>query len=354
MYTKLTALMATLALFICGTTQARERVINVKAGDAQGLLDAIEQANQENKEKGAERLFIMLPNGTYDLGDRVLTTITGHNVTIVGESRTGTVITNKPDVKNEGISKTGTLRNMGTGLYLQDLTLKNALDYYRAGSAGRAVCLHDKGTRTICKNVCMLSYQDTYYSDGEEAQHYMENAEIHGTVDFICGAGDVYFNHCTIVCERRNPDGRGRDVIAAPRTSKTPWGYVFDGCDIYTRLSNYHFARGWHTKPRCAYLNTRLMQPEKLAATRYDPQGMRTVDSDFFEYHTTNAAGEDITPATNVVNFTLKEESRSLETIMTAEEARRFQLKKIFPDWRPEKIVEKLSKKIERLKREAF
>ena len=349
---KATLLVIVMA-WVASLVAAQPKAIFVKAGNAQSFLDAIEQANQLNQDSAhAGRLLIFVPNGTYDLGDRVLTTLTGHNVAIIGESMNGTIIVNKPAVENEGIGKTATLRLMTSDTYLQDLTLKNALEYYKSGAAGRAVCLHDKGTRTICKRVRLLSYQDTYYSDNLRAQAYFEDSEIHGTIDFICGAGDVYFNRCNIVTEKRTPNGNGCNVIAAPRTADTPWGYVFESCTVYNRMSSFHYARGWHTHPRCAWLNTRLMSPEKLEPTRFAPKGMRTVDSEFYEYHTTDACGRDITPASNVVTFTLKDEHRSLETILTPKASRRYQLKKIFPDWRPEKKVVAWSKTIRELKQQ--
>jgi pectin methylesterase-like acyl-CoA thioesterase len=331
-------------------TATAQNVIRVKAGDVQSLLDAIEKANTQNADTMSERLFVLIPNGTYDLGERVLTTIIGHNIALVGESMEGTVIMNAPPVEKEGISSTGTLLNRGWDTYVQDLTLKNELDFYHSGPAGRAVCWQDKGHRTIFKRVRMLSYQDTYYSHSEACQHYMEDCEIHGTVDFICGAGDVYFNRCLIVTEKCK-EGAEKNVIAAPRTSVTEWGYVFNGCTIRNIVSPFYLARAWHTHPRCVWMNTRLETPEQLLKERYDPYGLRTVDNDFFEFHTTDAQGHDITPQTNVVNFICKEESRQVETIMKADVARKYTLKNIFPDWEPEKIVKKLSQKAEKLRK---
>ena len=331
-------------------TATAQNVIRVKAGDVQSLLDAIEKANTQNADTMSERLFVLIPNGTYDLGERVLTTIIGHNIALVGESMEGTVIMNAPPVEKEGISSTGTLLNRGWGTYVQDLTLKNDLDFYHSGPAGRAVCWQDKGHRTIFKRVRMLSHQDTYYSHSEACQHYMEDCEIHGTVDFICGAGDVYFNRCLIVTEKCK-EGAEKNVIAAPRTSVTEWGYVFNGCTIRNIVSPFYLARAWHTHPRCVWMNTRLETPEQLLKERYDPYGLRTVDNDFFEYHTTDAQGHDITPQTNVVNFICKEESRQVETIMKADVARKYTLKNIFPDWEPVKIAKELSQKAEKLRK---
>ena len=125
----------------------------VEAGNAESLLQAIEQASKQNADATSKRLFILVPNGVYDLGKRTLTAITGHRIALVGESMEGTVIVNAPDVEDEGISKTATLLNQGHETYVQDLTLKNALDYYHSGAAGRAVCWQDKGDRTMMKRV---------------------------------------------------------------------------------------------------------------------------------------------------------------------------------------------------------
>ena len=133
-----------------------QQVIVVKKGDAQSLLDAVAQANKTNADKNAQRLYILIPDGFYDLGEKVLTRITGHNIALIGQSMAETVIQNCPDTKNEGISKTAVFQNRGTGNYLQDMTLKNALDFYAAGAAGRAVTLHDKGTQTVCNRVIEL------------------------------------------------------------------------------------------------------------------------------------------------------------------------------------------------------
>jgi hypothetical protein len=122
--------------------------MEVKAGDAQGFITALEIANGNNVETNAARTYIFLPNGTYDLGDKCLTPISGNNISIIGESMGNTIIVNKPEV--EGIGVTATLFNTSTGLYMQDLTLKNAYPFDK--STGRAVCLQDKGTHLLMQS----------------------------------------------------------------------------------------------------------------------------------------------------------------------------------------------------------
>jgi pectin methylesterase-like acyl-CoA thioesterase len=338
-----------------------QQVITVKKNDAQSLLEAVAQANKLNADKQAKRMYILIPDGVYDLGEKVLTRITGHHIAFVGQSMEGTVIMNKPDIKQEGISKTAIFQNRGTDNYFQDLTLKNALDYYAAKSAGRAVTLQDKGTRTICNRVRMLSYQDTYYSDGEDCQLYFQDSEIHGTVDFICGGGDVWFERCRIVTEKRTSDGKGRNVIAAPRTSDTPWGYIFNHCTVENIVSNFEYARGWNRTPHCIWLYTTLLSPEKLNANRFDTNGMNTVLNDFKEYGTVDASGRSVTPATNVLTFTMqkkkqegdkeitRESSYTSETIMTDAEAARYTIGNVFGDWHPDCQLKKIEKKARKL-----
>jgi pectin methylesterase-like acyl-CoA thioesterase len=342
--------------------QAQE-VMYIPKNDVKALLTAIEVANKKNVTVNAKRLYIVIPDGFYDLGGTVLTKITGHNIALIGQSMEGTIIQNKPDVKNEGISKTAIFQNRGMGNYFQDLTLRNALDYYSAGAAGRAVTLQDKGTRTICNRVRMLSYQDTYYSDNDQGLFYFQDSEIHGTVDFICGDGDVWFERCRIVTEKRTADGHGRCVIAAPKTSRTLWGYVFNRCTVENDVSNFEYARGWNHTPHCAWLHTTLFSPEKLNKTRFDYHGMNTVKNDFKEYGTMDAQGRNITPDSNVVTFTMQrkkvegdkeittEQNCEVETILSAERAADYTVENVFGTWRPDKVASNIEKTARRLKK---
>lgn len=311
----------------------------VKAGDASNLLATLEIANAQASNES--RTFIFVPNGTYDLGKTCLTKVSGNNISIIGESMEGTIIKNAPDVENEGIGTTATLLVTGKNTYFQDITLQNALDYYSAGSAGRAVCLQDKGGRTICKNVRMLSYQDTYYSN-TNSQFYWETSEIHGTVDFICGGGDVYFNKCMLVGESRKATVKDGDVtLTAPYTdASNKFGYVFEGCTIENRASTFNFGRAWGGIARLAFLNTTLNQPNEIAASRFTAAGMNVTADKFVEYNSVDKDGNVVSPASNVVTFTKDSQQKTMETIITAEEAAEYSLDKVFPDWKPAALAQ--------------
>ena len=287
----------------------------IPAGDGAGLIMAINQASSEENSK------IFLPNGTYDLGETVLTGISGKNVSIIGESMEGVIIKNAPDVSLEGLGSADLLVNTGEGLYLQDLTLQNALDFYAAGSAGRAVTLHDKGTKTINKNVRHLSYQDTYYSHKTGGLFYFEGGEIHGTVDYMCGYGRVYFNKVTLVNEQRN---------TATMTANSEL-YVFNECVVENNADVYNFGRAWSNHPTCIFLNTTLKDPDKLATTRWNLTGINCDYSIAGEYGTMNAQGENITPAANNVTFT--KENTSMNTILDASALETYSIQNVLGEW---------------------
>ena len=309
----------------------------IPANDVNSFLLALTEANGVGDRK------IFLPNGLYDMGETALTTISGNNISIIGESMEGTIIRNAPLVENEGIGTTATLLNTSTGLYLQDLTLQNALDYYHSGSAGRAVCLQDKGLRTICKNVRMLSYQDTYYSN-RAGEYYWEDGEIHGTVDYLCGDGNVVMNRMLFVNESRSASGKsGSDVLCAPNCTATTdarpnWGYVFLDCAVRSESKDFTFARSWGGESKAAFLRTTILDGS-LNASRWTAAGMNNAAYAFKEFGTMDSTGAVVCPSTHVMNFTHSSGNREYETILRADEAAQFTVANIFGSWAPDSIA---------------
>ena len=286
----------------------------VPAGDAAGLVLALNAASAEPNTR------IFLPNGTYDFGEATLTGISGENVSIIGQSADKTIIVNRPPRTMEGLGKADLLNNTGVGLYMQDLTLKN--DMESLGNDERAATLHDQGTKTINKNVRHLSHQDTYYSHKVGGLYYFEGGEMHGTVDYLCGNGKVYFNEVKLVNERRNSS-----TITANSEL-----YVFNNCVVENNADQYNFGRAWSDHPVCVYLNTTLMDGgEKLISTRWNPSGINCDYSIAGEFGTKNAEGQDITPASNEVTFV--KESTTLQTILTAEQAATYTMEYVLGDW---------------------
>lgn len=287
------------AVKITFTTMSRPTVAKVafdkEVTNAAEFLAALEAANTRS-DKGT-RYRIFLHNGTYDLGKATLTGISASNISLIGESQEGVVIVNKPEV--EGIGVTATLFNTSTGLYMQDITIKN--DYPYANTTGRAVCLQDKGNKTVAKRVTLLSYQDTYYSNNSSSRFYWEDSEIHGTVDFLCGGGDVYYNRVNLVVENRSGN-----VIAAPN-GQLKYGYVFLDCEINCPAGaesvvngSYRLGRPWGANARAQYINTRMNVIP--AADGWGEMGGNKPEV-FAEYNSTDKNGIAVDLASRKVKF---------------------------------------------------
>ncbi|WMI65159.1 pectinesterase family protein [Aestuariibaculum sp. YM273] len=226
-------------------------------GDFAAALTAAQTASSSG-----ERFYIFFPNGEYDLGNTTgdatqQTFINIPNVSFIGQSADGVILFNEPSSADEGIGTTPTInfQSNSTNIYLQDLTILNKMDYRKGAFTGRAVAVRDQGDKNIYKNVKLLSNQDTFYTQADRI--YLENSEIHGTVDFIFGDGDVFFNSCDIFLEDRS----GNHITAAATT--TNWGYVFRDCTIDGFSQNngsYKLGRPWHNSPKVVFINTIMKQ----------------------------------------------------------------------------------------------
>ena len=244
------------------------------------LVAAIQAANSRADKNTRFRIF--LKNGTYvlplsttetissDDGNAYpspITMITGANISFIGESREGTIITN--DLANaktyagtygttsvyDGIGKSDVLQlaSSASGTYFQDLTVKSGLN----DALGRNLAIQDKATNTIYKNTCLWGYQDTWTSNNDYGYYYFEGGVVRGRTDFLCGKGDAFFNAVDIqVC--MNTGG----YIAVPSKS-IKYGYVFKGCTIKGESNElngkYTLGRPWGSgTPVALYIDTKM------------------------------------------------------------------------------------------------
>ena len=263
-----------------------------KNGDIDAAITAA------NAKTGNDRFYIFVPDGEYHIGSKneneKTDTLKSNNISLIGQSQGGVTIWNQP--KEEGLRKTATLHlfKTATDFYAQDLKLENRFDYASAGNAGRAAAFHDQGNRTIMKNVSLISYQDTYFSNnaGADSRAYFENCDIAGVVDFICGDGNIWFEKCNII----HRDRSGNNIVAPKQGKIQEWGYVFNNCTIKTekenpqhhRDYNWTLARPWNDYPTCTFLNTTMETLPKLTGWGKMDTG-RIIR--FHEYKSKNAAG---------------------------------------------------------------
>lgn len=299
-------LLIILALLTCNSF-AQDFIVPTD-GD---FVEAIHAAN--NRTNKDIRFTILVLKGThYSLGEQntisntvkdsqgndstfyfssPMVTLTAPNVTIMGEGMDKTIIENHPE--HEGIGITSTLFvDHADNTIIKDLTLWCNFNNDPNAFANRAVALNEKGCKNNrLKNVRLKSTQDTYYTNNEGSTR-LDNCEIIGTVDFICGGGKMVFNNCSIIMVPRGKTGN-RDVICAPATTEDEY-YVFKNCTIDgspEQEGRFHLARPWRNAPKCVWLNTKMMKHPALEG--YSEMHGR-VPTLFAEYNSTYQDGTPI------------------------------------------------------------
>lgn len=224
---------------------------------------------------------IYLKSGVY----RCKAELCGDDVALVGENRETTVITYDDyarkihaDGREYNTFRTYTLCVTGRRVRLENLTVENSnLNPHEVGQCV-ALSVNAKDFRAV--NVRLKSTQDTLflspfpddlviryrgfipenqlYMDGSAVQVF-ENCEILGTVDFIFGCGEAYFENCRIVSLH---DDRGYGFVAAPAHSlKQARGFVFHGCDFVSEGAEdktVFLARPWRDFGKCEFIACRF------------------------------------------------------------------------------------------------
>ena len=287
--------------FIVGEDGDIDEAIKAANGEATGKKYNNNKAEEVGEGEEAHRYYIFVPDGEYELTgnstvswnppskeddnpkdetgkprldmngkNNHMTELRNPNVSLIGQSKDGVTIYNHPVI--EGISYTATLdvTSKAQDFYAQDLTLENRFDYWgsmsgqTSGGAGRAGAFVDRANRTTLKNVAMLSWQDTYYSanGGTDYRGYMEDCDLAGVVDWICGSGSIWFERCNLLVRDRS----GNNICAPHTETEEDMGYVFNNCTIKpfdahpTQLkgNDWTLARPWGKSPACTFLNTRM------------------------------------------------------------------------------------------------
>ena len=292
----------------------------------------------------SKRFIIFVPNGEYNItkltGDEHgKTTFSPSNVSIIGESVDKTIIWNTTDT--EGIGTTATLYfPKNKNMYMQDITLQNRSSVSSANAARQVALQQNSGDKFIYKNVRLLSGQDTYYT--KKGRTYWEGGEIDGTVDFICGDGDVFFEGTKLVMTRNS------GYITASQNS-TDWGYVFNNAIIEVSNSSFngtfYLGRSWgHAKT--IFLNT-IMRAEPRAEG-WGPD-MNSAPVVFGEYNSKNKNGGAVNTSQRKTRFDGGKDASTattLKTVWNASDAAKYTLKNILggsDNWEPNKLTVQVS-----------
>ncbi len=259
---------------------AADRFVTVS--NVEELRSAVAALSNTNSNRDALQTIIFLTDGDYDLGATALGVNKVYNVSFIGESQEGVLIHGV----QTGISYPVVSTRNSANIYMENLTIRNDLDFGKAERAGVGVA-HYGGDLDIFKNVTLQSIQDTEVTGN---RGYWYNVTIHGSVDYICGGGDHYFDNCKIMHEIS-----GGYIVAPATSTANKYGYVFQHCTIDGN-GPYDLGRPWQNEPRAFFLNTTMNALP-------NPGGwgrMSDIPTHFFEYNSMDAEGNALDLSTRV------------------------------------------------------
>lgn len=351
-------LFAALVFASGGSATAQEKRLYDFVVPTDGTFrQALDKANNRQDTLQRFRIFIMSGNyvipteGTTKGGDGKeygdpRSYLKAPNTSIIGEDMETTVLTNtvpEPTWDN-GFGRANPLEGIGRGdvliierqshdTYLQDFMMKSGM----GDKTGRNIVLHDRSDLTIAKNICIWGYQDTYVSNNKNSRYLFEGGVIRGRTDYICGKGDVVYDHVTFQqCDK----GGYLAVPSQPRK----YGYVMFDCYIKSETPDvtYYMGRPWGKgTPRAVFLNT-IVDTPAITKDKRGINGWADMSGGwpalFTEYNTTlKATGEAIALEGRRTIFSDREGvQHSNAPILSENEASIYTRESILGDWHPE------------------
>lgn len=337
-------------------------------GDFKTALDAAAKRTDTSK-----RFRIFIKQGDYKIPADEKSKVTGSdgksyanpttymntpNVSIIGEGMDNTSLTNTVPNSGqsanvlEGIGKGDVLclQKGATNTYFQDLKMYSSM----GDAKGRDIVLNDQSNRTVCKNVILWAYQDTYVSNNQNGKFYFEDGILRGRTDYLCGKGDVYYNNVELwICEKGG-------YLAVPSQPKK-YGYIFKDCTIKDATEakdlngNYALGRPWGKgTPIALYIDTKMEAIPSAAGWNEMSGGYPKRFAEYNSYTSTGSVVDlkdrkkvyDAYDSKDGDNYVNRRNETAGDPILAAEEAAFYTVENIMgqdDDWDPTAATEQAS-----------
>lgn len=337
-------------------------------GDFKTALDAAAKRTDTSK-----RFRIFIKQGDYKILADEKSKVTGSdgksyanpttymntpNVSIIGEGMDNTSLTNTVPNSGqsanvlEGIGKGDVLclQKGATNTYFQDLKMYSSM----GDAKGRDIVLNDQSNKTICKNVSLWAYQDTYVSNNQNGKFYFEDGILRGRTDYLCGKGDVYYNNVELwICEKGG-------YLAVPSQPKK-YGYIFKDCTIKDATEakdlngNYALGRPWGKgTPIALYIDTKMEAIPSAAGWNEMSGGYPKRFAEYNSYTSTGSVVDlkdrkkvyDAYDSKDGDNYVNRRNETAGDPILTAEEAATYTIETVMgqdDDWDPTAATEQAS-----------
>ena len=259
--------------------------------DGKGDFTSIQEAINSTRDLGPSEVIIRIKKGTYN--EKIEIPSWKHKLTLIGEDRQNTVITNN-DFSGKIDPQTGkklstftsyTVLVEGDDIHIKNLTIKNS-----SCGEGQAVALHVEGDRFFIEDCDILGCQDTIYTATEGSRQLYLNCYIEGTTDFIFGEATAVFKNCTIKSKRDSY------VTAAATPKDQEFGYVFIDCKLIAAedVKEVYLGRPWRSYAKTVFLNTEMgshIKPEGWNPWKGDAMFPNKEETAYYAEYNSSGAG---------------------------------------------------------------
>jgi pectinesterase len=293
------------------------------AADGSGDYKTIQEAVNVVRAYCPEPITITIKNGIYK--EKLLIPSWVTNITFIGESRDGTIITNddysgkfvsKDTVANK--TKFSTFSSYTVWVQGNDVTIKNVTIRNTAGRVGQAVALHVDGDRFVIKDCNLLGNQDTLLTADDSTRQYYVNCFIEGTTDFIFGPATAIFQNCTIKSLSNSY------ITAASTPQWKKYGYVFMHCTLTAadEAQQVYLGRPWRAYARTVFMHCNMGKHIRAEGWHNWSKAENEKTAFYAEY---NNSGEGASTAKRV----------PWSKQITKKEAKLYTIDRIFNGWKP-------------------
>ena len=317
------------ALLCCTITHAQVQVIEQKftvAQDGSGNYKTIQEAVNAVRDHSERRAVILVKKGIYK--EKLVIPAWKKNISLIGESKEETVITNGDfsgkDFPGKDFTQSGkfsTYTSYTLLIQANDCSLKNLTIENTAGRVGQAVALATEADRIDVHNCDILGNQDTLYTS-KDGRNYFRDCFIAGTTDFIFGEATVVFQNCVI---KSLADSY---ITAASTTKNQAFGYVFLNCKLTAsdEATKVYLGRPWRPYCKTVFIDTEM--GKHIVSQGWDPwkgDNMFPEKEKTAFYAEFNSSGDGANPKNRV----------AWSNQLSKKEREKYTLQNIFSDWIP-------------------
>ncbi len=283
-------------------SRARAATLTV-AKDGSGSYKTVQSAI--NAAKSGDT--IQIKDGTYS--EQI--TITTSNIKLIGQSKTGTIITASNYQEAAGSAEKAATANISaSNFYAENITFVNAFNGNSTSSnQDQAQALFSRGDKQVYANCAFKGHQDTIYN--YSGRQYFYNCYVEGDVDFIYGPATVVFDKCEIYSISRGSSSNNGYITAPATQAGVTYGYLFYKCKLTGNCAakTVKLGRAWKNEPKALFRECELgahiadVAWIKMSTTSPDPANL-----DMFEYKNTgpgsNTSRKQLNPSREA-NYTM-------------------------------------------------